>query len=101
MRPPKTTTSSEAAMLANTPVCAPGTGFNHKKKNIKMTRTADPPTTTPMERSSSVRNGRAPPAPDFRRFAMLDFRAPTMVGMVLSSVISPDAATAPAPIGRT
>ncbi len=101
-RNPKKATSSDAARFAIQLTCAPGTGLNVRKKNIINTSTTDPPTTTLKGRSSSVRSGAAlhPTA-----LAQVSHRtrasAPTIVGMVLISVISPDAATAPAPMGRT
>ena len=99
-RNPKITTSSDAARLAAQPTNAPGTGLNSRKRNIKRTISNDPTSTTPMERSFSVRSGlaAAPPAPGRMVLNPAD-SAPQIVGRVLKSVIKPAAATAPAPIG--
>ena len=60
----------------------------------------EPTTTTPMERSFSVRMGLALAAVPGRRFLKPEPRALKMVGRVLSRVMRPAAATAPAPMGR-
>src|ERR1700691_3455274 len=99
-RNPKMATSTAAARLASQLTCAPGTGLKVRKKNIINTRTTDPPTTTLKGRSSSVRSGALFTPPLGRRFPAAARKAPKIVGMVLISVISPDAATAPAPMGR-
>ena len=56
-RKPKTTISSDAARLAAQPTKAPGTGLNSRKKKMQATSRMEPKTTTPMERSFSVRMG--------------------------------------------
>src|ERR1035437_264161 len=56
-RKPKTTISKEAARLASQPTKAPGTGLNSRKQNIRITSTIEPPTTTLIGRSFSVRRG--------------------------------------------
>ena len=99
-RNPKTTTSREAARFASQPTCAPGTGLKVRKTNMITTSSADPPITTLMGRSSSVRTAAAF-APLPFRFFIPERSALTIVGIVFSSVISPAAATAPAPMGRT
>src|SRR6185437_4014213 len=97
---PKTTIRIDAARFAPQPTCAPGTGLNTRNRNISTASTALPPKTTLGGRSCSMREGFAAPslaAPFFKPCVS----ALTMVGSVRISVISPDAATAPAPIGRT
>ena len=55
----------------------------------------------PMEKSSSVRRGSAAAASLPLRMSLKpELSALKMVGSVLRSVISPAAATAPAPMGR-
>ena len=93
------TTSSEAAAFARNPTCAPGTGLKVRKRNMITTNATDPPITTLIGKSSSVRNTAVLAAPP-RIFLIPELSAPTMVGIVFSSVINPAAATAPAPIGR-
>ena len=99
-RKPNTTISSAAAMLASGPTYAPGTGLNCRKRNISTMSTALPPKTTLGGRSCSVRMGSAA-ASLLPLLRMAWLSAPTMVGSVRISVISPEQATAPAPIGRT
>ena len=99
-RNPKTTTSSDAARLAAHPTNAPGTGLNSRKTNMRATISSEPMSTTPMDRSSSVRIGLAFAAAAPGRMVLRPaVRAPTIVGSVLSRVIKPAAATAPAPMG--
>ena len=100
-RKPNTTTKIEATILANSDVCAPGTGLNVRKTHIMTINSTEPPTVTDNGKSSSVRKfERSPfsPPPSCLRLVL---RAATMVGIVLSRVISPAQATAPAPMGRT
>ncbi len=59
-----------------------------------------PSAVTVSGRSCSVRRALAAPAPP-RSEAMLPLKLDTMVGSVLSRVMNPPAATAPAPIWRT
>src|SRR3569833_1500176 len=100
IRNPKTTTSSEAARFAPQPTNAPGTGLNSRKMNMQATISREPIITTLIDKSFSVRMGLAvsAPAPDFIDFNPV-VSALQIVGIVLSSVIRPAAATAPAPIG--
>ena len=77
----------------------PGNGPCGKPGRTAMmsARTAEPTSTKPIGRSSSVRIFFAAPAPppnDFRDSR----KAPTMVGIVLTSVMTPAHATAPAPM---
>ena len=108
-RNPKTTISSAAAMFASSPTCAPGTGWNCRNATISTIRSAEPPSTTDIGRSCSVRTGFAltslAPAPAplallARRDRTPSASAEMIVGAVRSSVINPAVATAPAPIGR-
>ena len=99
-RNPKITTNIEAMMLANIEVCAPGTGLKVRKIHIITMSSTEPPKVTERGRSSSVRKFERSVFPPPNCF-MLVLSAETIVGMVLSSVIKPAAATAPAPIGRT
>ncbi len=99
-RNPKTTMSSAAAALARGPTYAPGTGLNWRKRNISRMRTALPPKTTMGGRSCSVRSGSAAAS------LLVPLRKPCVsalkiVGSVRMRVMSPAAATAPAPMGRT
>ena len=91
---------SAAIRLANAPVCAPGTGLNVRNAQIIAIITIEPPITTRIERSRSVRLATGIAACFARTSFSPALRAETIVGIVLISVISPDAATAPAPIGR-
>jgi hypothetical protein len=59
-----------------------------------------PKSTKVMGKSRSVRFCAMPAAPSLKD-ARLSWKAETMVGSVLSSVMKPPAATAPAPICRT
>ena len=63
-RNPNTTTSRDAARLASRLVCAPGTGLNVRNRNIKTTSRTEPPTTTDMGKSRSVRFSAAAAARD-------------------------------------
>ena len=99
-RKPKTTTRSDAAKLASHPTCAPGTGLKVRKRNINKTSSTLPPSTTLIGRSRSVRLADAMVAFLPKVFTPA-LSAPRMVGMVLSKVMRPEAATAPAPMGRT
>ena len=54
-RNPKTTTKSAARKSEKALVCAPGIGLNFSSAHIIATITAEPTTTTRMERSRSVR----------------------------------------------
>ena len=64
-----------------------------------MSRT-EPTIAVPMEKSRSVRMGLAVEAAPPRMFFRPELSALTMVGSVLMRVMSPAAATAPAPMGR-
>ena len=98
---PKTITNNAAARFSYQVVLASLMGMKVSMAHIISSTRAAPPKATFRSRSRSVR--RAPPpvaaAPLPRSFAPAR-NAAMMVGMVLSKVISPDAATAPAPIGR-
>ena len=76
--------------------------FPGKKGNSAMMKTSArlPRTVTPSGRSRSVRAVLAAPAPP-RSEARLPLKLATIVGSVLSNVMNPPAATAPAPIWRT
>ena len=78
---------------------APGTNGSTA---ITSTSTSEPTSTTVIGRSRSVRStcaaARVAPAQRARGSRLND---ETMVGSVLSSVMKPPAATAPAPIWRT
>ena len=97
---PNTTTNTAAIRFANAPVCAPGIGLNFSSAHIIAISTTEPTSTTRIEMSRSVR---ATPE-SASCFARTSFNpavsAAQIVGRVLISVISPEAATAPAPIGR-
>src|SRR5438270_5916822 len=99
-RNPKIMTKMEATTLAKSEVCAPGTGLKVRKAHIMTINSTEPPTVTDIGRSSSVRrlDWSLFPAPSCFRLAC---NADTIVGTVFNSVMSPAAATAPAPIGRT
>ncbi len=62
-RNPKITTRIDAAKFDSSVVCAPGTGWKVRKKNISSTSAAEPRTTTLMGRSRSVRSAAGLPAP--------------------------------------
>ena len=93
---PKTTISRPSSSLLPTP--APGTNGSTA---ITSTSTSEPTSTTVIGRSRSVRAPGRAPASRRRSDARLSLNDETMVGSVLSSVMKPPAATAPAPIWRT
>src|SRR5271154_7301956 len=97
---PNTIIKSAANRFARSPVCAPGTGLNVRNAQIIAMIAIEPTTTTFIERSRSVRLI----AGIDSRLARTSFRpavsAAKIVGIVLISVINPEHATAPAPIGR-
>ena len=99
-RNPNTITNSAATKLANAPVCAPGIGLNLSSAQIIARITMEPTITTRIERSRSVRRATGRSACLARISFIPAPSAAKIVGIVLISVISPDAATAPAPIGR-
>ena len=99
-RNPKKTISTDAARLAQTLTCAPGTGLKTRKKNIRTMSRTEPTMAVPMEKSRSVRRGLDVEAEPPRMFLKPELSALTMVGSVLMRVMRPAAATAPAPIGR-
>jgi hypothetical protein len=68
--------------------------------NIVATIRMEPNTTTPIDKSSSVRSGFFRSAAPGRIVLKPAISAFAIVGTVFSSVINPAAATAPAPIGR-
>ena len=98
-RKPKTTTSTEAIRLAPAPVGAPGTGLKVRKTHMRTTMIAEPASTSVIGRSCCVRPRPPVTAASVRRRSAAPARsAPTMVGVVLMSVMRPAAATAPAPM---
>ena len=97
---PNTITKMAAIKLANAPVCAPGIGLKRSSAHIMASSTAEPISTKRIGRSRSVRSSAATPSLLFRMSSSPAVRADKIVGMVLIKVINPDAATAPAPIGR-
>ena len=97
---PNTMMKSAAIKLAKEPVCVPGTGLNRRNAQIIAMINVEPPITTRIERSRSVRLAAGIDSCFARTSFSPALSAETIVGIVLISVISPDAATAPAPIGR-
>ena len=98
-RKPKTTTRRDAMRLAKKPVGAPGTGLKVRKAHMSTTITAEPARTSVIGRSCEVRPPLTGARASVRRRSEAPARsAPTMVGVVLISVMSPAAATAPAPM---
>ena len=98
---PKTITKMAARKLAKRPVCAPGMGRKVRRTQIIAATAAAPRTTNFMGKSCSMRLAtRARPSrPAFISFNPV-LSAAQMVGSVFARVITPAAATAPAPIGR-
>src|SRR5947209_20286166 len=97
---PKMTTKMAAATLAYQVVNAPGTGLKVSIAHIMIMTSRAPPSATFMLMSMSVRRVPAASlAPLPKSFAPARSAA-MMDGVVLSNVINPAAATAPAPIGR-
>jgi hypothetical protein len=99
-RNPKTTTNIAAIKFETMPVSAPGMGLNFSRAHIITMITAEPMITNRMERSRSVRSVSVIAACFARTSLSPALNAENIVGIVLISVIRPDAATAPAPIGR-
>ena len=92
---PNTITSRPSSSLLPMPL--PGTNGSTA---MIATSPAQPNSTTVIGRSRSVRLV-CPASPPLRSDARLSRKDETIVGRVLSSVMNPPAATAPAPIWRT
>src|SRR5258708_38226804 len=100
-RNPKTRTSSAATRFENKPVCAPGMGLNVRSAHIIARIATEPIRTNFIGRSRSCRLVvGATPSRSARTSLSPEVSAATIVGMVRMSVISPQAATAPPPLGR-
>ena len=99
-RKPKTTMKSDASKFAKMPVCAPGTGLNVRNAQIIRRIRIEPPVTTFIERSRSVRLATGMDSCFARTSLRPALNAAKIVGSVLISVIRPEHATAPAPMGR-
>src|SRR6185437_6814026 len=100
---PNTTTKTAAIRFDSTPVFAPGIGRHVSRAHIITITASDPSTTIFIEKSRSMRLtavSSALTARLFRKSFNPSRSAATIVGSVLTSVITPAAATAPAPIGR-
>src|SRR6185437_11192152 len=99
---PNTTTNTAAIKFESTPVFAPGIGRKVSSAHIMATTISEPSTTTFIEKSRSTRLIAVVIA-FTARLLRISFSpalsAAIIVGIVLNSVITPDAATAPAPIG--
>ena len=99
-RKPKTTTKIAARKSEKPLVMAPGIGLNFSKAHIMATMMAEPTTTTRMDMSRSVRFMAERPTCLARMSFSPALSAEKIVGSVLIRVIKPEAATAPAPMGR-
>src|SRR5580692_8308144 len=100
-RNPKTTTNTAANRFWYHCVCAPWMGKKVSTAQIMATMTIDPPTTHRMGTSQSMRLEELDWLLLSARTSFSPARSAEMiVGIVRSRVISPEAATAPAPIGR-
>src|SRR5215469_972580 len=100
---PNTTTNTAAIRFDSSPVFAPGIGRNVSSTHIIATIASEPSTTIFIEKSRSTRLTAVATA-FTARLLRISFSpalsADTIVGSVFTSVITPAAATAPAPIGR-
>ena len=99
---PKTTTNIAASKSENPLVFAPGIGLNFSSAHIIATITTEPISTTRIGHIAlRAIHAASAAAACFARISLIPaFSAEKIVGSVLINVISPEAATAPAPIGR-
>ena len=93
---------AEDTMIATAdrrPTPSPGTAWSCGRKVMKSARASEPPSTSEIGRSRSVRGRRAPPRPSSARRSRKDARKESrMVGIALMRLMMPPAATAPAPM---